>query len=513
MRHAITRKITCIIISIVAGTVFLCWLLNTTLLESYYVSSKKDNLKDVLKMTDQAIADGTMYKEASKIELEKNCAKGNITMMIMNPESSVLFLVGGTEDAYVQQFWEILFRSQDVNTEVLENLGQDGRFTMGKYRDSRLNTEYLILWGFMEDGNLLLMRTALESIRESVDTSSRFLMYLGAAAVIVSAVISYFVTKRFTNPILELADLSQRMTNLDFDAKFHSRGKDEIDALGEHMNKLSETLERTISELKSANNELLIDIEKKNRIDDMRKEFLSNVSHELKTPLALIQGYAEGLKECINEDPESREFYCDVIMDEADKMNIMVKQLLTLNQLEFGKDAVTMERFDVTEVIRGVIQATAILREQNDISVEFLGKDGEALEENETPLYVWADEFKTEEVLTNFMSNAIHYASGEKKIVIRQEQREDVVRISVYNTGPQIPEEDVDKIWQKFYKVDKARTREYGGSGIGLSIVKAIMDSFHRQCGVVNHPKGVEFWFELDTQGTFLTEKTVNDRT
>ena len=265
------------------------------------------------------------------------------------------------------------------------------------------------------------------------------------------------------------------------------------------MNELSQTLEKTISELKSANNELMIDIEKKNQIDEMRKDFLSNVSHELKTPLALIQGYAEGLKECINDDADSREFYCEVIMDEAEKMNRMVKQLLTLNQLEFGNEMIAMERFDITELIRGVIQSTAILREQNGIRVEFT---------EEGPVFVWAEEFMTEEVLTNFMSNAIHYADGEKRIVISVEQKEEVVRISVFDTGPQIPEEDLSHIWTKFYKVDKARTREYGGSGIGLSIVKAIMDSFHRQCGVINHPDGVEFWFELDSQGNCLEPVT-----
>ncbi|MDD6744220.1 MAG: HAMP domain-containing sensor histidine kinase, partial [Roseburia porci] len=219
-------------------------------------------------------------------------------------------------------------------------------------------------------------------------------------------------------------------------------------------------------------------------------EFLSNVSHELKTPLALIQGYAEGLQECINDDPESRNFYCDVIMDETDKMNKMVKKLLTLNQLEFGNEAVEMDRFDITELIQGVMNASSILAAQQEISINFY-QDG--------PVYVWGDEFKVEEVITNYLSNAINHAEGEKRIDIRYTWLEQKVRVSVFNTGKPIPEEDIDKIWIKFYKVDKARTREYGGSGIGLSIVKAIMDSFHQQCGVINHEDGVEFWMELES--------------
>lgn len=289
-----------------------------------------------------------------------------------------------------------------------------------------------------------------------------------------------------------MTNISKRMTELDFDAKYMPKRqkRNEIDELGEHMNGLSLTLEKNISELKSANNQLLIDIEKKTQIDNMRKEFLSNVSHELKTPLALIQGYAEGLKECINDDEQSREFYCEVIIDETGKMNQMVKKLLTLNQLESGNEAVTLERFDLTELVQGVLHSSQILIEQNGIRV---------MNAPIKPIYVWADEFMVEEVVTNYLSNAIHYAKGERRIEIHYTKNNDCVRVSVFNTGDQIPEEEIDKIWTKFYKVDKARTREYGGNGIGLSIVKAIMESFHRECGVVNHEDGVEFWFELDT--------------
>ena len=166
-------------------------------------------------------------------------------------------------------------------------------------------------------------------------------------------------------------------------------------------------------------------------------------------------------------------------------MNRMVKKLLTLNQLEFGNDQVVMERFDITELIQGVANSSKILLQQKGIELEL-----DHLEET----YVWADEFKVEEVITNYLSNAINHADGEKKIRIFYTKFEDKLRISVFNTGKPIPEEDIDQIWVKFYKVDKARTREYGGSGIGLSIVKAIMDSFRQKCGVVNHENGVEFW-------------------
>ena len=160
---------------------------------------------------------------------------------------------------------------------------------------------------------------------------------------------------------------------------------------------MSRKLESTISELKSANNKLQKDIEDKIKIDEMRKEFLDNVSHELKTPIALIQGYAEGLNENISDDPESREFYCEVIMDEASKMNKLVKNLLTLNQLESGRDEMTVERFDIVTLIRGVLQSMDIMIQQKEAKVSF---------DAEKPVHVWADEFKIEEVVTNYTSTA-----------------------------------------------------------------------------------------------------------
>ena len=313
--------------------------------------------------------------------------------------------------------------------------------------------------------------------------------YVGCIAIFVSILLVIGLANRITRPIMELAGISERMKHLDFNAKYTGDDRTEIAILGNNINEMSEVLETTISELKTANNELLKDIERKDQIDEMRKEFLSNVSHELKTPIALIQGYAEGLREGINDDEESREFYCDVIIDEAAKMNIMVKKLLTLNQLESGNEVVSMERFDITALIKNYIASSDILLKERDISVRM--EDYEAI-------YVWGDEFKVEEVFMNYFTNAIHYAQDEKIIDVKLCRMGQQVRISVFNTGSPIPQDSIEHIWEKFYKVDKARTREYGGSGIGLSIVKAIMESMNQKFGVVNYENGVEFWFMLD---------------
>lgn len=493
---SLTHQLILISICLVTGTLLLCWFINTVFLEPYYVINKQNTLLSGFETIDEASEAGTLDDSSFDVTFDNLCANGNITVMIISSDRTIVRSSVNDTQKMMLEFMNIIFGEKQNEVTVMM---QSDNYIIQKQTDTRLDSEFLVLYGTLSNGNLILMRTALESIRESVNLSNTFLAWVGVVAAIISAVVIVFVSRGITTPLLRLTDISKRMTELDFEAKYQPgrRYHNEVDELGEYMNVMSTTLEHTISELKSANNQLQIDIDKKTQIDEMRKEFLSNVSHELKTPLALIQGYAEGLKECINDDAESRDFYCEVIMDEADKMNKMVKKLLTLNQLEFGNEVITMERFDLTELIQGVINSSAILLEQNEIKLSFMQQE---------PLYAWADEFKVEEVVTNYLSNAIHYAQGEKRIDITCVQKGDKVRVSVFNTGNPIPEEDVDNIWIKFYKVDKARTREYGGSGIGLSIVQAIMDSFHQKCGVINHEDGVEFWFELETNNGIKDE-------
>ena len=487
-KHSLTRQITSIVSLLVAGAILLCWVLNTTLLPRYYMHNKKEVLMENYQTISNASAQNELESDEFAVTFDNLCSNGNIMALILQQDGKVLRSSVNDLDALRTEFWDVL-----LHGDKMEVLYSNKQYQLLKKTDTRLDSEYLVLVGVLENGDMVLMRTAVESIRESAAISNRFLLFAGTAAIVASILVAFFTTRHITKPLQQLTDISKRMVDLDFNAKYESDQSNsyEVEELGNHINRLSENLERTISELKTANVELQDDIEKKIQIDEMRKEFLSNVSHELKTPLALIQGYAEGLQECINDDAESREFYCEVIIDEADKMNRMVKKLLTLNQLEFGNDQVIMERFDMTELIRGVANSTKILMEQKGIRLEL---------ENSEEAWVWGDEFKVEEVITNYMSNAINHADGEKLIRVFYTRSEDKLRVSVFNTGQPIPEEDIEKIWVKFYKVDKARTREYGGSGIGLSIVKAIMDSFHQRCGVINHEDGVEFWMELATK-------------
>ena len=477
-----------IFIGLLACMVVALLVINMTFLEPYYIQNKEKSFREMYETLNQVAQDQSYSDEEVSSDVAKQAERNNLSFLIIDETTGNKYTNVYNQEMLFNQLLGYVINQSQQNAEILESTDA---YQMLQAKDPWNETEYLVMWGNFEDGSQFLMRSPLESMRESAAISNRFLIYIGSVLILAAGALVWYFSKKLTDPIRELANLSDKMANLDFEAKYTSGGKNEIGELGANFNRMSSRLESTISELKKANNSLLKDIEQKEKMEEMRNEFLGNVSHELKTPIALIQGYAEGLKDGVNDDAESRDFYCDVIMDEAMKMSQMVKNLLTLNQLEFGDEDISFERFDLAALIRGVLQSMEILAQQDELKIIF---------RQESPVYVWADEFKTEQVVRNYVSNAFHHASGDKVIEVKIQKEGKKARTSVFNTGTPIPEEDLKHIWEKFYKVDKAHTREYGGNGIGLSIVKAIMESFHQEYGVKNYDNGVEFWFELDVE-------------
>lgn len=491
MKHSIKTQLAVSFIALMALILGANFLINNFFLEKYYIYQKQQALIDIYEKLDQISSSSEFKSDEFDDEFQEISGANNVEITILAPnlDGSFMAVYQSKDNRIMRGRVEGYLFGFSMANDYQKILVSTDNYTIQRCDDSFEDIEYLEDWGKLSSGCYFLMRIPIQSIKDNVKISNRFTAYTLLLGILIAVALIWWLSRKITEPLSELTALSKRMANLEFDAKYVSGGKNEIGQLGENFNHMSETLEKTISELKTANNELQTDLEQKIQIDEMRKEFLSNVSHELKTPIALIQGYAEGLQDGINDDAESREFYCEVIIDEAAKMNNMVKKLLSLNQLESGNDIVNIQRFDLTELMNGVIQSSALLAEQKGATICF---------EQKQPLYVWGDEFKLEEVVTNYISNAINHVDGEKQIEVTVLHNNGKVRVSVFNTGQPIPEESLDKVWIKFYKVDKARTREYGGSGIGLSIVKAIMDSHHQKYGVYNRKDGVVFWFELD---------------
>lgn len=508
MRHSIRTRFAWISEGLLLLVLLSIWCLNTWFLESYYIADRQKALKEAYELLDsmvqKAAEEGKSISELYDENEDSYTTQGSLSWLFreFNEQSGIsVLIIDNMNDKMIstmrdkqrlmaRAYQYILGETMPPN-EILE---QEDNYVIQKTYDSLSSSYYLECWGFFSDNStVFLMNLPVTSIQESVKLSNRFLTYVGIASVLIGGLIIYVSSHRITKPILQLADLSEKMSDLNFDVKYEGKAEDEIGVLGKSMNTLSEKLKETIQELQDANIQLQKDIEEKEKTDEMRKEFIANVSHELKTPIALIQGYAEGLVEGMAEDKENRDYYCEVIMDEAGKMNTLVRQLLNLSALESGYDHVQIETFNLTELIDGAVSAAKILIEQKEAKIQLdITKD----------LYVLGDEFKIEEVMNNYLNNALNHLSGAKQIQIRTEESENIVRIVVFNTGNCIADEDLEKLWSKFYKVDKAHTREYGGSGLGLSIVKAIMESHQQAYGVRNVENGVEFCFELQKATT-----------
>ena len=538
--HSIKFKITLLLVVTVTCLVSMLIGFNSIFSEKVYMNRKQksminsyENVNEIMqKYTDSQIDKDTMCADMENI----STAKG-ISVLVVDSSWCTIYVSTQGDDSMMERLRMSIFngdifknngspdkapepkeqeddsdnpadkddknnhrkRLEDIidmsGTSLVENrtiISSNDKYTLQKVYDERLGDYYLEIWGTLDNGYSIILRTPIQGIKDNVNISTTLIKYVGGAILVVGIISAFVVSTYITRPIKQLSDIAERMSEMDFDARYEGSDKGEIGLLGKSMNNMSEKLEHNIAELKKANLELKKDIDKKEKLEIMRTDFLSNVSHELKTPIALIQGYAEGLKEGITDDPESMGFYCDVIMDEANKMNTMVKRLLTLNQIEFGNDEPDMERFNINELIASVVDANAIRAGQKNMSIVFDNRN----EQN----FVWADEYKTEEVLTNYKSNALNHCDGKQAIEVRTSKSEDgaTITVTVYNSGRNIAEEDLERIWEKFYKTDKARTREYGGNGIGLSIVKAIMQSMGQEYGVRNVSDGVEFWFTLD---------------
>lgn len=498
-RHSIRFKLTSILIITVLSILVIVSAANLAFAESFYYQVEKDNIANTYDKINNCLQ-GDITVE----QLENQCwqitQNTSIRILIVkNTEFGLEQVVNTTYEKgetyeTMKKYLEVLqnhflFGNNDNSARIVQELKEKGYVISQEERQGRLTGD-ISLFGLLDNGYLIAMQIPMEGMQATVTIFTKFLTYIASIAVVFGAMAMYVVSRSFTMPIKEMANVAQRMRELDFDAQVTNITPDELGDLGICINDLSAKLQQTISELKTANNELRKDIDQKTKIDDMRKEFLSHVSHELKTPIALIQGYAEGLKENVFDDEESRDFYCEVIADEAQKMNRMVRRLLELNEIEFGQEKVQMERFDVVELLRNLTSSTDILFQKKNVNLVF---------EQETPIFVWADEFMIEEVLSNYISNAANHVYEDGTVKIRFEQRERDVRIYIYNDGDRIPEEDLEKIWIKFFKVDKARTREYGGNGIGLSIVAAAMHAHGKEYGVANREHGVEFYIDLDT--------------
>lgn len=496
--HSLRMKITLIILLIISILLLSIGLLNNFGLPWFYQNEKVSEIKEAYLKIDNEVmkieSNGQHIIDESSYESIINDSLKSIILDYSNKYNITIALVDSfTNRAIYSSAREgdgLLSRIQDgfIGNQKQNILYSNKNYTIILHQTMQ-KTSFIEGFGYCSNNEtIVIMSTPVASLKESVSISNRFLIYMAIIGFIITVILTFIIAKMITNPILELAEISNKMGKLDFTAKYSGNRSDEIQTLGQNMNYMSDRLENAIGKLQEANEILKEDIKRKEAIDEMRKDFIANVSHELKTPIALIQGYAEGLNEGLCEDEESRKYYTEVILDESEKMNKMVKQLLTLSSLESGNSILHKERFNLTSLVESVIESMSILIGEKNVNIVF---------DSTKDIYLNADKFKIEEVVTNYISNAIHHVKDSGEIRINISDHENIIGFSVYNTGNPIPEKDINNVWEKFFKLDKAHSRAYGGSGIGLSIVKAIVEAHNGSVAVRNILEGVEFSFNI----------------
>ncbi len=472
-RHSVAWRL----FAIVAGCILLLLAaviaLNSLALKGYYVKQKEKQVSGTYTAINDACDDQVALQEV----LTSMQDTGTVSIVLWE-NRQILYSTYNSDRVLLPMHVEQLPGTYSLTVTEQE----------GVLFGVELAGQAIRLVGTLNNGWHIYLRTPVAAIEESVAVTNRFLLVSGGLALVLSLLVTLAVTRRFTQPIRRLAAQADRVARLDFSGRQPVTGKDEIAQLGQSIHTMSEALEETIAQLQQANRQLIADIALKEEQDRARRAFIANVSHELKTPLALMSTYAEGLREDIAGGGENRAFYCEVIEDEARKVNQLLRRMTMLMQLESGGEQLETEAFDLTELVGNLMEKLRPRLAEIPARGALLAAD---------PVWVQADPYLLENVLQNYLQNAINHVTPGGEVTVALCPVEGGVRVEVYNTGGHIPDEDMPRIWESFYKVDKARTRAYGGSGIGLSVVAAIMKAHGMPYGVENRPEGVAFFVQL----------------
>ncbi|QDR79739.1 sensor histidine kinase [Sporomusa termitida] len=504
MTLSIRTKLFVVLSGLLLFFVLLSWGLIRLGLEKYYIWQKQDILLANSKLIDE------LYQgkpEAISLELERIANTLGAGVIIFTQDGYIKYSsftriinqkIQDTPPAPAlpprpgQSRRTPLFPSRRPPYELKSKEIIDSRTVLEMQQDLNLRIEFMALERQLANNDILIIRQPLAPVSESAVAAAQFMAFTGILVLLSGGTWAFLVARRFTQPILELNRIAQNMACLNFSLKCTVTRSDELGELGQSINHLSEQLDSAIIELSRKNQQLMADVEKERALDGMRKNFVSSVSHELKTPLALILGYAEGLKENVAGDEEGRNYYCSIIIDEAEKMDKLVKDLLNLSQIESGLFQLNRSDFDLLALIGGMIKKYQTILAKKELTLAV---------ENTGCYYVNGDILRIEQVLLNLFTNAIEHADFARVIKIGVMDTGNKIRVSVFNSGQPIPGASLDKLWTSFYKVDKARTREHGRYGLGLSIVLAIQQQHGNRYGVENTAEGVTFWFELDKAG------------
>ena len=496
---SLSKRLFAITLSLILGIMTLVYFFQAIFFEKFYSYKKTLSLvKEVSKFHDlyslhidsYSIKDKSLYKALKKFE-EDNSAQIAITSL----NGDIIYISNQFNGESVvsdtlANFYAELINNRDLINDVIKN----SKIRYTNFYSSSNDTQKIGVVSPMSlksnNDSLIFCVASIQPIKEASEVIDEFLFYLFLALIGVASILSLIYSNMISKPLVTLTYVADKMANMDFSVVCSTERKDEIGSLAHSLNMLSKNLHNALIDLQDKNKKLENDIERERQIETMRKEFTANVSHELKTPIGIIEGYAEGLKDGIVKG-EDAVLYLETIIDEAKKMSVLVTNMLELSKLESGSSKPNFEDFNINRLIAKIIKKHEPEFEAHKFNVNFTSSSPYS--------YVYADSFQMEQVFTNLITNAIKYTPPGNDININIDEGLDKFRLSVQNMGTSIPESEIDKIFDKFYRIDKSRERtQRNSTGLGLSIVKNILKLHNSEFNIRNIPGGVEFYFYLE---------------
>lgn len=439
---------------------------------------QNDNIISDLKLFGIQLTDAKRNIYTKDFSNNVNTFDGTITKL-HTPSTNDIRLAN--KDTLMQgiQHWELSVALGKTNTNEMTT------YTLGGENDikSQIFVKPVISNGEIKE--FAFAMTSLQPVDEAMLVLKDYYVYALIIVFIVIILLSFYYSKIIANPLIKMNRVTKKMANFDFSEKLPISTEDEIGSLSSSINSLSVNLKDRIDKLHVANTKLQQDIEKERQLEKTRKEFISGVSHELKTPLSVIRSFAEGIKDGVSKDTS---YYTDVILEETDNMNRLIVEMLELAKLESGTYKLELENFSIGELIQQVYSKLSFSIEEKNLQVELAF---------DSTIYVQANRNRIEQVVVNLLSNAIRYTPAGEQVKVAVSEYEETVKVEIENNGAPIPEESLDKIWDRFYRIDASRSRHTGGTGLGLSIVKNILELHHANYGVYNKENGVVFYFHL----------------
>ena len=436
-------------------SILLClWLFQVIFLDGYYKWYKTKELINTIETITttyndenyEEILDNISYDRGVCIELIRN----NKLTYISNYNKGCMANIEG---------------NYDYKSDFIKNDNTSARYTL---KNPRFNNQTLVLGLKVNSNTHLFVSASLEPIDATVRILRSQLFYITLLVISLSLLVSYFISRVISSPITKMKNKAHEMAKGNYDITFEKSDIEEI-------NELSKTLNYACSELK--------------KTEDLRRELMANVSHDLKTPLTMIKAYAELIRDVTHNNEEKMNKNLNTIIEEADRLNILVNDILELSKMKSNSTPLEIEDFDLNELIKKIISRYDIFIEKENYNIEY---------KEQKELIIKADKKRMEQVIYNLINNAINYTGDDKKVFIKVKQDKYKIRVEIKDTGKGIEKKDLEYIWDKYYKVDKTHRRVQVGSGIGLSIVKNILISHKFEYGVESKiNKGTTFYFEI----------------